>query len=292
MFIKSLCIRLFVLIQFCLPKHLLTLLAYKIARIKQKSIKNFLIIQFIKFYGVNTHEIVEEIPDGFTTFNAFFTRTINHAFRHIDGSKKILISPSDGEISSIGKINGDQLFQAKGKNYGLHDLLMTNIDEAEKFINGSFVTIYLAPENYHRVHAPMDGKLITLKYFPGNLFSVNNETISVIPKLFIRNERLLLQFQTEIGSVILILVGALNVGSITTPWTGELRPRRNGAIEEILLPKDSHQNIKKGDLLGWFNLGSTVILLLPPDTCELKSITKGDKIFMGTAIGELITFKN
>ncbi len=138
----------------------------------------------------------------------------------------------------------------------------------------------------------MDGKLITLKYFPGNLFSVNNETISVIPKLFIRNERLLLQFQTEIGSVILILVGALNVGSITTPWTGELRPRRNGAIEEILLPKDINQDIKKGDLLGWFNLGSTVILLLPPDTCELKSITKGDKIFMGTAIGELITFKN
>ena len=168
MFIKSLFIRLFVLIQFCLPKHLLTLLAYKIASIKQKSIKNFLIIQFIKFYGVNTHEIVEEIPDGFTTFNAFFTRTINHAFRHIDGSKKILISPSDGEISSIGKINGDQLFQAKGKNYGLHDLLMTNIDEAEKYINGTFVTIYLAPENYHRVHAPIDGKLITLKYFPGN----------------------------------------------------------------------------------------------------------------------------
>jgi phosphatidylserine decarboxylase len=161
-----------------------------------------------------------------------------------------------------GAIRADSIFQAKGIDYSLGDLLATDLNEAEQYIDGSFATIYLAPYNYHRVHAPLAGELVAARYVPGDLFSVNEATVSRVDGLFRRNERLIMHFRTDVGPAVLILVGALNVGS-----TAE---------------------VAKGDLLGWFNMGSTVILLLPKGVCEWDDdLEPGETLRMGEEIGEL-----
>jgi phosphatidylserine decarboxylase len=172
----------------------------------------------------------------------------------------------------------------------LHDLLATNFDEANQFINGSFATIYLAPYNYHRVHAPLCAELRAARYVPGDLFSVNAATASGVPNLFARNERLICHFNTDAGPMALIFVGALNVGSITTPWTGEIRPRKRGVVEELVLRSSVSRIVSKGDLLGWFNMGSTVIMLLPPASCKgLDQLKRGQTLLMGEAIANVVT---
>ncbi|HZW59387.1 MAG TPA: archaetidylserine decarboxylase, partial [Woeseiaceae bacterium] len=169
------------------------------------------------------------------------------------------------------------------------ELLATDLDDARTFRDGAFVTLYLAPQHYHRVHAPLAGRLTAARYVPGDLFSVNASTVPGIPKLFARNERLVCHFATDSGPLIVVLVGALNVGSIGTPWSGEIRPRRRGVVEELdLARRGVDPGVAKGGLLGWFNMGSTVIVLLPPGACDLDGdLQRATQVVMGRPIATL-----
>jgi len=277
----------FVLLQYLLPRHWLTALIWRIARIRHPGIKDFLITKFASAFDVNLEEVKLDVPGDFPTFNDFFIRELADGARPIDDDADAIVSPVDGTVSSAGAIRDASIFQAKGIEYSLGDLLATDIEEAEHYINGSFATIYLAPYNYHRVHAPLDGELVAARYVPGDLFSVNEATVSRINGLFRRNERLIMHFRTRFGPAVLILVGALNVGSISTPWTGEIRPRKAGVVDVLDLTANP-TSVRKGDLLGWFNMGSTVVLLLPKNVCEWDDdLEPGETLRMGVEIGEL-----
>ena len=277
----------FVALQYLLPRHWLTAVVWRIARIRHRAVKNFLIRQFASAFDVDLEEVRGKVPDDFATFNDFFVRELRDDARSIDGDGDAVVCPVDGTISVAGRIRGDAIFQAKGLDYTLGDLLATDLDAAERYVDGSFATIYLAPYNYHRVHAPLAGELVAARYVPGDLFSVNEGTVSRVNGLFRRNERLVMHFRTAVGPAVLIFVGALNVGSISTPWTGEIRPRKSGVVD--VLDISSHPvTVGKGDLLGWFNMGSTVILLLPPGACDWDDdLEPGHTVRMGEEIGEL-----
>jgi phosphatidylserine decarboxylase len=275
----------FVLLQYLLPKHWLTAMTYRVARIRNTRIKNFLIARFVQLFDVNVEETKLRVPEDFATFNDFFVRELHVGARAIDGRADSIISPADGTVSLTGTLQADSVLQAKGLSYSLDDLLATDLDEAASYVNGRFATIYLAPYNYHRVHAPFDGELVAARYVPGDLFSVNEATVSRVAGLFRRNERLLMHFRTPSGPAVVIFVGALNVGSISTPWSGEIRPRQSGSVDAIDI-SNHDTNVQKGDLLGWFNMGSTVILLLPDGVCEWNDDVKpGDTLRMGESIG-------
>ncbi len=278
---------LFVALQHLLPKHLVTALIWRVARIRHVATKNFLITRFVGLYKVNIDDVKLEVPAGFATFNDFFVRELLDDARPVDSSDDSIVSPVDGTVSIADAIRNDSIIQAKGIDYSLDDLLATDLEEAAGYVDGTFATIYLAPYDYHRIHAPLDGKLVAARYVPGDLFSVNEATVSRVPGLFRRNERLIMHFETTRGPAAVILVGALNVGSISTPWSGEIRPRTQGVVDQLDLSKHP-TTVKKGDLLGWFNMGSTVILLLPADTCEWDDdLRSGEKVRVGEAIGAL-----
>ena len=278
---------LFVALQHLLPKHLVTALIWRVARIRHVATKNFLITRFVGLYKVDIDDVKLEVPAGFATFNDFFVRELLDDARPVDSSDDSIVSPVDGTVSVADAIRNDSIIQAKGIDYSLDDLLATDLEEAAGYVDGTFATIYLAPYDYHRIHAPLDGKLVAARYVPGDLFSVNEATVSRVPGLFRRNERLIMHFETTRGPAAVILVGALNVGSISTPWSGEIRPRTQGVVDQLDLSKHP-TTVKKGDLLGWFNMGSTVILLLPADTCEWDDdLRSGEKVRVGEAIGAL-----
>ena len=278
---------LFVVFQYLLPRHWLTAVIYRIARIRNTRIKNFLITRFVRAFDVELDEVRLDVPGDFATFNEFFVRELKDDAREIDDDSDAIISPVDGTVSFAGKILGDSIFQAKGFDYSLSDLLATDLEEVDRYIDGNFATIYLAPYNYHRVHAPLAGELVAARYVPGDLFSVNEATVAKLNGLFRRNERLVMHFRTDYGPAVVIFVGALNVGSISTPWTGEIRPRKTGVVD--VLDISSHPTkVAKGDLLGWFNMGSTVILLLPDGMAEWDDdLEPGETLRMGEEIGEL-----
>lgn len=277
----------FVALQYLLPRHWLTAAVWRIARIRHRPTKDFLIRRFVDAFDVDLDEVRDRVPDDFATFNEFFIRELKDDARPIDDDEDAVVSPADGTVSVAGRIRGDTIFQAKGIDYTLGDLLATDLDAAERFIDGSFATIYLAPYNYHRVHAPLAGELVAARYVPGDLFSVNKRTVSRVDGLFRRNERLVMHFRTAAGPAALVFVGALNVGSISTPWTGEIRPRKAGVVD--VLDISTHPvEVAKGDLLGWFNMGSTVILLLPAGACDWDDDLEPDRtVRMGEEIGEL-----
>lgn len=285
--------QLFLLLQRMMPKRLITAIVHRLARIRVRLIKDFLIRSFVKFYEVNLDEVRKSAPDGFTSFNDFFTRELERGSRPIDSSDLSIVSPADGIISAAGSIKKNAVLQAKGIDYSLEELLATDLDEAQRYYDGSFATIYLAPFNYHRVHAPLAGELVAARFVPGSLFSVNLTTVSFLRGLFTRNERLICHFRTAAGPMVLIFVGALNVGSITTPWTGKIRPRKGNMVENIDLQSSSQaKTVNKGDLLGWFNMGSTIILLLPPGVCDWRSgLESGEALRMGEALGRIVQLK-
>lgn len=279
--------RLFVLLQKILPKYWLTALVFWLARRKATWFKNFLIKHFVNAYSVDVDEVLLSLPDDFESFNAFFIRELTAGARPVAAASDAIVSPADGTVSAAGRIEKDLIFQAKGLRYSLADLLATDTVEADAYINGAFATIYLAPYNYHRVHAPMSGELRTARYVPGDLFSVNAATVAHLPGLFARNERLVCHTQTSTGPLVIIFVGAMNVGSISTIWTGEIRPRKTGVVEQLQLSADlGNLRFQKGDGIGWFNMGSTVILLRPPgSTDNFAEISAGQTIRMGQTIG-------
>lgn len=279
--------RLFVTLQYLLPKHWLTAITYRIARVRTPAIKDFLISRFVQLYDVDVEEIRGDVPDDYASLNEFFIRELADDARPVDESPQSIVSPVDGTVSQAGPITASTIWQAKGLHYSLEDLLATDLDDARVFVDGSFATIYLAPYNYHRVHSAVAGELRAAHYVPGDLFSVNAATVGRIPGLFRRNERLILHFSTPAGPCAQIFVGALNVGSISTPWTGEVRPRQSGVVESLTL-NDVPRQVNKGDLLGWFNMGSTVIVLLPAGACEWHGqLAPGATVRMGESIGKL-----
>lgn len=261
--------------QYILPQHLLSVLMGKLANARTPWLKNTFIDFFSRAYGITLDEAVIQQPHEFQTFNAFFTRALKPDARPIDATPNTLVSPADGKIAQLGRIQQQQLLQAKGMYFSLSSLLGGQDETAALFTDGHFATIYLAPNNYHRVHMPASGTLVQSIYIPGNLFSVNRMTSQLIPNLYARNERLVLIFSTETGPMAVILVGALIVGSMQTVWMD--KPIRSNKIE--LLEPAQRIKLEKGAELGRFLLGSTVIVLLPAG-----SITWADVVTSDTAV--------
>ena len=279
--------RLFVLLQYLLPRHWLTATMYRIAHLRIPAVKDVLIRGFVRLYDVDLEEVCQNVPGDFQSFNDFFIRELHADARPIESGPDAIVSPVDGILSVASTLESHSILQAKGLHYSLEELFAINLDEARAYANGSFATLYLAPYNYHRVHMPIAGELVAAHYVPGDLFSVNAATVARVPGLFRRNERLNLHFETPSGPAALIFVGALNVGSISTPWSGEIRPRKRGVVESLNMDA-APRSLDKGDLLGWFNMGSTVILLLPKGIAKWrKTLVPGLRVRMGEKIGVL-----
>ena len=279
---------LFIKLQQSLPKKLITKIIFFLARIKVKVIKDFLIKNFISIYSINTDEVLKKIPDDFITFNDFFVRELKPNSRIIISGEDNICSPADGKLTMFGKINNDTILQAKNKTYSIEDLLQENKTVTESFYDGIFATIYLAPYNYHRVHSPLEGEIIRITHIPGTLFSVNEVTTNNIPKVLARNERVVCYIRARDKQAAIVFVGALNVGSISTPWTGLIKPIGRGAARDLILHKSVNKQVNKGDLLGWFNMGSTVVSVFPKGLISLKeNIKKDQKIHMGDFLGSI-----
>ena len=257
---------LFVALQRTLPKHGLSRVIAKLAESKRPWLKNKLISAAIKAFDINMAEAATEDLDAYENFNAFFTRELKAGVRPIDTSRTSLISPADGAISQAGQISKNRILQAKGIDYSV-SRLVGNSTQALTYENGSFATIYLSPKDYHRVHMPISGKLLSSRYIPGELFSVNDQTAQAMPGLFARNERLVCEFESaEFGRFSLIFVGAMLVAGIETIWSGFEKPGP-GAVRETDYSEDAFR-FAKGDEIGRFKFGSTVILLFPQQSIE------------------------
>jgi phosphatidylserine decarboxylase len=256
-----------IFLQYILPKKFISWLMGKLASLKHPiAIKNYGIKKYIKYYKVDLSEAIKTDYREYKCFNDFFSRHLHPAARAIDLNPSCIISPADGAISMLGKISVNTLIQAKKHDYLLQDLLGGKVSDAEKFINGEFITIYLSPKDYHRVHVPFEGKLVKSLHVPGQFFSVNPSTVDAVPNLFARNERVINFFETSIGHMAVIFVGAIVVGS-------------------IVISAQENTNLKKGDELGCFQLGSTVIVLFQenkisfPQNLNVNSVVKmGEKL--------------
>ena len=251
-------------LQFLLPQHLLSRLMFRFARIQSPWIKNTFTSWFVSKYKVNLNEALLEDIDECKHFNDFFTRALKDGSRPISDSQ--LVSPVDGVVSQYGSIKDSLIVQAKGKKYSVEALLAEN---SKNDLYTSFVTIYLSPKDYHRIHMPLDGSLKSMKYIPGNLFSVNQRTVDDIDQVFARNERLVCYFDSEYGEIALVMVGAIFVGSMETSWEGQITPPYSKSVKTF--EYDSRQiKLSKGEELGRFNMGSTVILLLPHNVSKMN----------------------
>lgn len=273
-----------ILFQQIIPQQTLSKLAGKLANCKIKIIKNFFIKFFMEKYHVTLGDAVFENPNDYPDFNSFFTRELKPSARIIASNDNAIISPVDGTVSQIGKIFADQLIQAKNFHYSLSALLGEE-KIAEHFQNGTFATIYLAPKNYHRVHMPISGKLSKMLYIPGNLFSVNNETAKNISNLFTKNERVVTIFDTDIGKMAVVLVGAIIVGNIETVWAGTINSQHGKNIIEKDYNTES-MFLNRGAEMGRFKLGSTVIVLFQENKIAWQeNIIATVSVQMGQLVG-------
>lgn len=274
--------------QYFIPKKCLTIWAGKLANCKQNWIKNTFIRLFIKKFKVNMQEALQENPKAYADFNDFFIRKLKPELRPI--ADEAIVSPVDGVISELGRIKQAQIIQAKGHDYSVEALLAADALSAKPFIHGHFATLYLAPKDYHRIHMPLDATLEEMIYVPGSLYSVQPATARVIPGLFAKNERLVVFFQTKIGKMAMVLVGATIVGSIGTDWAGVILRGRERFRKCY---REANIAFKKGDEMGYFKLGSTVILLFSADCEALSFCTKTDSpIKFGEALFEVAALKD
>ena len=279
--------RLFVLMQYLLPQHLISRLVGVLAHSSIPAIKDPFIRTFIKHFKVNMDEAERQHASEFNSFNDFFTRSLKADARLIDHHPKHLACPVDGAISQLGKIEGDHLFQAKGHEFSLTSLLGGNSALASAFIDGDFATIYLAPKDYHRIHMPCDGTLTHMVHVPGQLFSVNQATAAKVPGLFARNERVVAIFDTEFGPMAMVLVGAMIVASIETVWAGLVCPKGK-AVSQFNYTNQDPILLKKGEEMGRFKLGSTVVMCLPKGVSQWpKELSAGTTTRLGQMLAEL-----
>jgi len=281
--------RLFVAMQHLLPQHFLSRIVMRLTRVRLRPFKNLLIRSFMRGFQPNMSEAAQANPLLYPSFNAFFTRALRHGARPIDIDPGALVSPVDGTISQIGRLDGSQILQAKGHDYTLEALLDGAPQWAERFAGGAFATLYLAPYNYHRIHMPIAGTLRAAWFVPGKLYSVNATTASAVPGLFAKNERVVCVFEDGPRAFAMVLVGALFVGSISTVWHGDVTPR--SPRHRVDLPLDGGRvplRLAKGAEMGRFNMGSTVILLLQPDMLDwLPKFVPGTKIEVGRMLARL-----
>ena len=277
---------LFIGLQWILPQHLLSRLVGFLAATELPWLKNVLISLFISSYNVNMDEAIEPDADAYASFNEFFTRELKEGARPIADINSYIVSPADGAISQLGNIKAGRIFQAKGQDFSAQELLASDEETAAKFSHGQFATIYLSPSDYHRVHMPISGTLKSTRYVKGDLFSVNQTTAENVPRLFARNERLVCIFETELGDVAVVLVGAMIVAGIETIWDGIVAPAKESSHKAYDLSIDNNRiNINAGDEMGRFMLGSTVVLLFEENKIDwLDSLQAGTTVQMGTAI--------
>ena len=281
--------RLFVAMQHLLPQHFLSRQVHRLARCRIKPVKNALISSFMRHFRPDMSDAAEPEPRDYPSFNAFFTRSLRPGARPCDPDPQALVSPVDGTVSQIGRLEGLRMLQAKGHDYSVEALLGGASEWTERFAGGSFATLYLAPYNYHRIHMPAAATLQAAWFVPGRLFSVNAVTAAAVPGLFARNERVVCAFEEAPLAFALALVGALFVGSIATVWHGDVTPCRPRRAAE--LPVDTGRaasRLERGAELGRFNMGSTVILLLPPGTADwLPGLQPGSPVRVGQTLARL-----
>lgn len=280
--------RLFALSQHIMPQHALSRLTRLVAESKATPIKTPFINTFIKQYGIDMSEAANPDPASYANFNDFFTRALKPGARTIVEGDKTVACPADGAVSQLGDIEAGRIFQAKGHDFGLKELLGGDSSLEEEFQHGKFSTIYLSPKDYHRVHMPFTGTLRSMTYIPGKLFSVNPATVNNVDNLFARNERVSCIFDTEFGPMAVVLVGAMIVASIETVWAGLVTPPRS-KLTTWTYPSEGEKAIQlnKGDELGRFKLGSTVILCFPKDSIEWEaSLLEGSTTRMGQLIAD------
>ncbi|HDY99803.1 MAG TPA: phosphatidylserine decarboxylase [Pseudomonas sabulinigri] len=276
--------RLFILMQYLLPHHLLSRLAGCLANCTWPWVKNPFINWFVGHYKVDMSLALEENPTAYASFNAFFTRALKADARPLDTAEKGILCPADGTISQLGKIEHGRIFQAKGHSFSVTELLGGNVAHAAAFQGGEFATVYLSPSDYHRVHMPFSGTLTEMVYVPGRLFSVNQTTAENVPELFARNERVVCLFETEVGPMAVVLVGAMIVASVETVWAGLVAPpsrqlRTTGYGQAA-------PSLAKGEEMGRFKLGSTAVVLFGPDVANWHADLKaGSTVRMGELLG-------
>ena len=279
--------RAFIALQHVLPQHGISRLIHAAARSQTPWFKNLLIQQFVRGFRPDLSDALVTDPLKFESFNAFFTRALRADARPLPEDPLALACPVDGTISEIGMIEGERLLQAKGRHYTLDALLAGRQPWIERFAGGLFATIYLAPYNYHRIHMPTAGVLREAWYVPGRLFSVNRVTADGVANLFARNERVLCFFEDGALQHGLALIGALNVGSIETVWHGEVAPRKSRTLTGLEAAHGgSGYAARRGEEMGRFNMGSTVILLFPKNSIAwAEGFASGRTVRMGQTIG-------
>ena len=276
-------VRLALWLQYLMPQRGLTVFAGWVASGRWGAITQRIITRFIRRYNVNMAEALEPNPQAYTSFNDFFTRALKPDARPIADAP--WVCPVDGAISQCGPISGDQIFQAKGHRYSTTALVGGDATLAAQFEGGEFATLYLSPRDYHRIHMPCDGRLLRMVHVPGDLFSVNPATARGVPGLFARNERVVCVFESPHGPFVLTLVGATIVGSMATVWHGQVNPPRPGTVREWRY-EDQAITLKKGEEMGRFLLGSTVVMLFPKATLRFQADwLPARAIWMGETMG-------
>jgi phosphatidylserine decarboxylase len=276
--------------QYAMPKHGISRLVGKLAAAKAGSLTTQLIKLFIKQYKIDMSEALHEDPAHYKTFNEFFTRPLKAGIRPIVSDPHVIAHPVDGAISQLGDVIDGQIIQAKGHDYSLQTLLGGQVDDAAPYQGGKFACIYLAPKDYHRIHMPIDGTLTKMVYVPGDLFSVNPLTAQNVPNLFARNERVIATFDTEIGPMSMVLVGATIVASIETVWADTITPPAGKDIMTWHYPKTGSNAItlKKGEEMGRFKLGSTVIVTWGENKAEFLDDQNPETVTrMGTSFATI-----
>lgn len=279
--------KLFAQLQYAVPQTLLSRAAGWLAECQINSIKNPMINGFIKQYQVDMSEAEFTSAEQFACFNDFFTRALKPGARPLDPDPTALLCPADGAISELGAIKDGQIFQAKNHRYSTLELLGGDTAMAKPFANGQFATVYLSPKDYHRIHLPISAQLQQMVHVPGDLFSVNQATANNVPRLFARNERVVCLFTTELGPMALVLVGAMIVASIETVWAGQITPEK-GQIKRWNYAASQPLQFARGEEIGRFKLGSTVVMLLPENTVQFASdLQAGAPVRLGQSLGQM-----
>lgn len=276
-------------LQYVMPKHALSRLVGGLAAAEAGALTTGLIKVFIKQFGIDMSEAIKSDPEDYRSFNEFFTRELKPGVRSIIEGDENLAYPVDGTVSQLGDIEHDRVFQAKGHDYSLTTLLGGKPELAAPFKGGKFATIYLSPKDYHRIHMPMDGKLTDMLHVPGELFSVNPLTTENVPGLFARNERVVSIFDTPKGKMALVLVGATIVASIETKWAGNITPPAGKNVQHWTYPEGCENSVAltKGDEMGLFKLGSTIVACFEPGMIEFADQQPGDITRLGDLFATL-----
>jgi len=286
--LRGLADTLFVASQYLLPHHLLSRAMHAVTRSEWRPFKDALIRAAVQWYEIDVSEAAEQDLSRYPSFNAFFTRSLRPEARPWPDVTSQIGCPADGNVSQLGDIRGDSIFQAKGRDYSLTELLGGNACWAARFAGGRFATIYLSPRDYHRVHLPFAGTLRRMIHVPGRLFSVNPATTRKVPRLFARNERVVCLFDTSVGPMAVILVGAIFVASIDTIWAGPVTPRHRQPTVFDYSARSETFALARGSEIGRFNMGSTVIVLFPRGAMDWSSdLSAGCPVRVGQVIGAI-----